>query len=479
MTVGKEHTKFKPRFDFGSNLDPENNQTGTISELLTEINKAYNPRSGEPANFKSLKPTRDLINKVTGINFSRATDQIPLLALKTIKLLFMVNHESTGMNLLSRIRPPTEIGKTKTKSDKPSMESATTSSIARDKSAAATIHNLSDQLAKEIEAEKLNSFYDLIKNTERSPAEELNAHIERTNDEIYRLLIGRFGNDNIRLADACLRLAKEIDCLNYKKVEGAEPPPINEAIFAHLKGLGFIHFALHHRKFVKEIQVTETIHPIDTEINALCQSLSEGAGRTVLPNERIFSVNDFHHLVAGYHREFIHLVKVATTFGTRKPSLFENTLRSRKILSSYVYRSYDETDLNARRLSVLDIAAALCSVRYQQAVKTKYEPLWSGQVSPGKSPQRNFDGTDSNDPYMHQGVFQIYFYRFHEYLAAFTERTESHNAWLKYQISRFDAYSRILKIHDINGIVTSAHHFDHVCTQEAMAISRNPFDAVQ
>jgi hypothetical protein len=91
----------------------------------------------------------------------------------------------------------------------------------------------------------------------------------------------------------------------------------------------------------------------------------------------------------------------------------------------------------------------------------------------------NFDKTGPNHPYMHQGVFQIYFYRFNEYLAAFTERTESHNAWLKYRISRFDAYARILKIYDINGIVASAHHFDYLCVQEAMAISRNPFNAIQ
>lgn len=462
----KSKDGYTPRFDFGSNIDPENNRTGTISELLTEINRGYNPRSGEPANFKSLKPTRDLINKVTRINFRRATDQIPLSALKTIKLLFMTNHESKQMNLFSRIEPPAISGK-------PTMDSATGTSIARDKDGAAVIQTLSSQLALEIEADKLESFHDLLKNSgKRSAAEELNAHIERTNDEIYRLLTSRLGNDNIRLANACYRLAKKIDDVRYTKAEDAGPLPLNEAIFAHLQGLGFVHFALHHRDFIKKIRVSQTIHSIDTEVNALCQTLSDVKGATILPDERTFSVNNFHHLVAGYHLEFASLIRAATKLDTRKQTLFENTLRAKRILASHGYRCYEETDLDAQLLSVFDIVAALCSVRYQQEVKTEYEPKWVGQVSQGKNPQRHFDkAIDLDDPYQHQGVFQIYAYRFSEYLAAFTKKTESNNAWMAYQVSRFDAYTEILQLNDLNGIVASAHHFDEVCMQEAMSIA--------
>lgn len=468
----KDKDGFTPRFDFGSNLDPKNDRTGTISELLKEMNLDYNPRSGEPANFKSLEPTRDLIYKITGIHFRSTTDRIPLSALKTIKLLFMTNHESKGMNLFSRIEPPTISGRPKTKSSEPTMDSATTSSIARDKSAAAIIQHLSDQLAKEIGAKKLKSLFDLVKNSaKRSAAEELNAHIERTNGEIYRRLTSRLGNDNIGLANACYRLAKEVDCLRYTKAEDANPPPLNEAIFAHLQGLGFVHFALHHRDFIKTVRISQTIHPVHTSVNVFCQTLSDLKGATVLPDERIFSVNNFHHLVACYHREFISLVKAATKLGTRKQTLFENTVRAKKILGAYGFRCHGETDSDAPLLSVLDIVAALCSVRYQQDVKTKYAPLWSGQVSKGTSPQRHFDKPiDLDDPYQYQGVFQIYLYRFSEYLAAFTKTAESNNAWMTYQVSRFDAYAKILQLNDINGIVASARHFDEVCMQEAMNI---------
>ena len=481
-TKGKD--VYTPRFDFGSNLDPEHNRTGTIRELLTEINQNYNLLGGEPANLKSLKPTCDFLNKVAGITFRNTTDQIPLSTLKTIKLLFMVNHENKEMNLLSRIKTPTETRepkkKNRNKSEIPSMESATTSSIARDKSAAAIINHLSDQLAKEIGSEKLKSLYDLMNNSaEGSAAEELNAHIDRTNDEIHRLFIGKFGNDNITLADVWSRLAEEINLLNYTKMDDAEPPPLNEVIFAHLKGLGFIHFALHHRKFIKTIRVKMTIHPIDNEVNTLCQSLSKEVGRTLLPDEELFSVNNFQPFVVDYYRKFIYLVKAATKLDTRMTTLFEHTLRAKKLLWFRVYRSYGETDGDACRLSLFDIVAALCSVRYEQKVKTKYEPVWSGQVSQGKSPQAHFDKADSDDPYLHQGVFQIYLYRFSEYLAAFTKKTESNNAWMAYQLSRFDAYTRILQLNDINGIVASAHHFDQMCIQEAITISRDPFNPFQ
>jgi hypothetical protein len=464
--ASKDKDAYAPLFDFGSNLDPKNDRTGAISELLTEINLDYNPNSGEPANFKSLKPTLELIANITGTKFENTTNRIPLPALKTIKLLFMTNHEIKGMNLFSRIDPPTISGK-------PTMDSATGTSIARDKVGASVIKALSNQLALEIEADKLKSFYDLLKNSgKRSAAEELNAHIERTNDEIYRLLTSRLGNDNIRLANASYRLAKEIDCFRYTKAEDADPAPLNEAIFAHLQGLGFVHFALHHRDFIRKIRVSQTIHSIDNEVSALCQTLSRVRDATVLPDERIFSVNNFHHLVAGYHREFISLVRAATKLDTRKKTLFDNTLRARRILASHGYRCYDETDLDTPLMSVLDIVAALCAVRYQQDVKTECDPKWVGQVSQGKDPQRHFDKTiDLDDPYQHQGVFQIYFYRFSEYLAAFTKKTASNNAWMAYQVSRFDAYTKILQLNDISGIVASAHHFDELCMQEAMNIA--------
>lgn len=455
------------RFDFGSNLDSEGNQTGTISELLSEINQTYNPRSGEPANFKSMKPTRDFIKKAIGINFRNTTNNISLSKLKTIKLLFMTNHEGKKLNLLSRILPPTA-------RNRPTMESATGSTIARDKSGARLIQILSNHLATEIDPEKLKSLDDFLHSTGNyTTAQRLNAHIERTNDEIYRLLTHWLRGNNLPLANAYYRLAKEIDRAGYKKTKD-HCTPLHESVFAYLQGLGFIHFALHHRSFIKEIRVKHPIHSISVETKALCQALGASSGTIVLPDRNIFSVNNFHHLVAGYPKEINFLVHAATKLDTRKKTLFENTLRAKKILAMHGLRCYDETDLDAPLLSLSDIIAALCSVRYQQKVKTKYAPYWSGQVSQGKDPQRHFDRiSDPSDLYQHQGVAQIYLYRFSEYRASFTNTTESFSAWMAYQISRFDAYVRILQLNDIKGIIASSLHFDEFCLQEAMSIIKS------
>jgi len=461
----KAKDPYSPRFDFGSNLDPDGKQKGTIKELLAEINQQHPSANGTEADIKSLGVTLKFLSHFTSEEYKRITVELPLLTLKTIKLLYVTNNAKDVQ--MFRLIAPVHA------SEQPTMESSTSTTIARDKYGASIVQALSNQLALEIQAGKLEAFYDLLKNSgKRSVAEGLNAHIERTNDEIYRLLTSRLENDNIRLANACNRLAKEIDCFNYTKTEDANPAPLNEAIFTHLQGLGFAHFALHHRDFIRTIRISQTIHPIETEVNAFCRTLSDVRGATVLPDEQIFSVNNFHHLVVSYHREFISLVRAATKLNTRKQTLFENTLRAGRILASYGYRCYDETDPDAELFSVLDIVAALCSVRYQQKVKTEYVPKWVGQVSQGKDPQRHFDkAIDLDDPYHHQGVFQIYLYRFSEYLAAFTKKTESNNAWMAFQLSRFDAYTRILQLNDINGIIASMLDLDRLCAQEAMSIA--------
>jgi hypothetical protein len=462
-----------PRFDFGCNPDPDGKQMGTIKDLLAEINQQHPSANGTEADIKSLGVTLKFFSHFTGEEYKRITVKLPLSTLKTIKLLYVTNN-AKDVQMFRLIAPPHA-------SEPATMESATGASIARDKYGAAIVEILSNQLALEIGGDKLKPFYDLLKNSgKQSVAEELNAHIERTNDEIYRLLTSRLGNDNIRLADACYRLAKEIDCVNYTKAEDADPAPLNEAIFAHLQGLGFVHFALHHRDFIKTIRISQTIHPIDTAVNALCQTLSDAKGATVLPDERLFSVNNFHHLVAGYHRELISLVRAATKFNTRKKTLFENTVRAKRILALHVYRCYDETDLDAQLLSVFDIVAALCSVRYQQGVKTEYKPKWLGQVSKGKDPQAHFDKTiDLDDPFQYQGVIQIYLYRFQEYLSAFTGMTESSHAWMSFQVSRFDAYARMLQLNDINAIIASVYHFDEYCIHHARVVSGKSLNTAQ
>jgi hypothetical protein len=450
-------------FDFGSG-DVTRDQTATLKELLAQINAANQPASGTEIDIKGLGPSLKFLSRITGREYKRITENLPLAFVRTVKLLYVTN-EAKDIQLFKLIGPP---------GIKPTMEFPSGASIARDKYGALVIETLSDRLATDIADDKVRSINEHFGVAAgRTPAERLNAHIERTNDAIYRLLTTGLRDNNLPLANAYYRIAREIDRVSYSTDAGHETP-VHEALYAYLHGLGFIHFALHHRNFFREVRVRHTIHSIRYEAESLCQMLSKSSGTTVHPERYAFSVNNFHHLVAGYPREINALVRAATKLDTRKKVLFQNTLRAKKILIMHGVRCYDETDLDAPILSLMDIVAALCSVRYQQEVKTEYAPYWPGQVSQGKDPQRHFDKIiHPSDPYQYQGPTQIYLYRFAEFRAAFTETMESFHGWMAFQIARFDAYVRILRLNDISSIIASSRHLDQFCLQVADDILGN------
>lgn len=451
------------RYDFGSKLDPEGTQTGTIRELLKEINKNYDPIGGEQATYNSLKRILGFIHLFTEDDFTDLDKPVPLSVLKTIKLLLFTGRGSKR-NLIDLIEPPTE-------ENPATMEFCSGTTISRDKVGSEMIRSMTESLALDIASEKLAQFDELARPNERASfAERLNSHVEQTNDVISQLFNDWQPQDSCAQAKSYRSLSKKIDVMRYIRASDFITP-VHESIYCYLKSLGLQHFIAHHRTFIRTVKISDQINSIHGESVHLCATFSSIKGETVSLEEKIVSVRDFPKMVAIYHKEFNSLVKAATGLVTRKKRFVENIKFAQVILASYGYRCHDESNIDARILSLIDIVAALCSVRYQQDKRTEYDPLWSGRESQGTSPQRLFEkGLRKNDPHQHQGVAQIYLYRFSEYQAAFKGMSESYHEWMVYQVSRLDAYHRILQLNDINLITTSAYHFDEICKQEAMYI---------
>jgi len=205
-----------------------------------------------------------------------------------------------------------------------------------------------------------------------------------------------------------------------------------------------------------------------------CQLVNEEKKSNLFPAMMVFSVNNFHHLIFGWPKEVAALVKDATGFDTSFMLLKKNTVRSRILLASYAYRSFDSSDHDAKILSVHDIVAALCSFRYQQEAGDDYKPYWHGQSEQGKDPQRLFDkGLRKNDTHQHQGVLHIYLNRFYEFRASFNGTTLQHHAWMQYQVSRLRAYLRLVELNDIVALVTGIKTLNFLCMDRAKDIVIN------
>lgn len=460
-------TRYQPRFDLGADLVDGETEIGTLAALIDELNYEANhtlsgavakgaSSRGDVVSARSLHRTLDFIRDVTGQVRPGTRDELPLDTLKVIKFLY--NADRSNARHLFNLLAPVHLGE-------PTMEFGTTTTIARDKSGAELIRSVSDRLAREIKPARTELFDALFPD-----AEYLNQYIEEANDEIYALLNRRLGDDPSGLTRVYQALAKDMEGMRCERIDETVRP-LSEMIYCHVRGLGFAHFVTHHRTFMEEIQIREPIRPINAAIEKLCRVLGEERNAPVGPADRFISVTDFPRLVDTYCDDFRNLVREATGLATRRSVMGENVPSAKRILASYVFRTYDESDPNAPALSLVDIVAALCSVRYQQEAGTVYKPYWAAQKDQGSNPRRHFDkDIDPEDPFVHQGVLMIYLYRFYEFMHAFTGTTENRRAWMAYQMARMETYVRILGLLDIGAIVGGALQFETICREAASTI---------
>lgn len=258
----------------------------------------------------------------------------------------------------------------------------------------------------------------------------------------------------------------------------------------HLQSLGFIHFALHHKKFVNNTLITPgQKRPIYKEIKALLMTLCRAIGDDVTPDAQLFCVSDVYriiespskhdrHLIDKYSEHIRPVVEQITGFATRRQGLMNDAQHAALILRSYAHRRFNETSVDARILTIHDNVAALCSLRYQQTVRTPYQPKWFSQgASEGQNTKIHLDKglkctTSNPKPYIHQGVFLIYYNRFAQYKAALDRTTAVYHGWMAFQYARLHAYINILQLRDIDRIIMTAYYFDKLCIEKAQSLAK-------
>lgn len=448
---------FAPRFDSARAPD-----SATLRDLIAELNAQYYKESFEEFSENDLRGTLAFLEGSIGFKVESNTQTLPVSTLKTIKLLYLTGANS-GRHMFGMLARPVANNAT--------MEFSTGTTISRDKHASALIRSLTLPLSREIDPVKLTYLNLMLGDKElHTTAEKLLLHAVRTNDKVIRILTSRLAGNEEALANAYRSLSKAIDIIHVRRTPAA-PIPVNEAVFMYLETLAFQHFALHFPKHLQNTRVKGKIGDIRDDAARYCQTASEQGGMHLSPFDKVFSINNFHHLVFGWPDEFTSLVKAATGHGTPRKQLKQNTVRAKALLVPYVYRAHEEFDPDARTLAVYDIVAALCSVRYQQVEDTEYKPYWHGQKDQGTCPQRFLDkGLSKNDPHQHQGVLQIYLNRFYDFQASFNTTTESHQAWMQYQVSHLEAYRRLVQLNDIVAVVTGITSMNSLCVSRARDI---------
>ncbi|MBB6064969.1 hypothetical protein [Pseudoxanthomonas broegbernensis] len=439
-------------------------ETGTIADLIAELNIEQKKENGELISYRTLKSTLEFMEKAIGFTVESKDQPLPMSTLKTIRLLYLTK-ESTKKQLFRLLAPPDDVGKA-------TMEFITTHTLPRhrDRETYALIDSMSKTLSAGIDPEKWKLFSLMIgQKARQTSTESLQKYVEITNDDVMDILIDVISDDDNALADAYLKLTEVMDTATFDDTFEVITPA-DEAMFVYVELLAFRHFTLHHRKLLEDTWIKREIGDIRDEANRLCQSIAWNLD----PSDQKYSVNEVRELVQEHSKQFVSLVRRATGFDTPYRQHRDNTKRARALLASYGYRSFDESNPDAKILSIYDIVAALCSFRYQQKSGDKYEPRRQGQLQQGKNLQRQFDkGLRPGDPHQAQGVIFTYLNRFYEFRAVFTGAAASHRAWVKYQASRLEAFARCIQLNNIYSMSSCWLDLDSLCRNKAKEIAND------
>lgn len=433
---------------------------GTLGELMTSLEAELEKPNGEPITSKSLKRTTDFLRSSIGLSIDSKQMPLPLLALKTARLVFLADLKSKR-NVIRMLSPPQSTGEA-------TMEFSTVTTTPRDREAAEIIERLAATLALEIDPSRVSMFSRLIGEAEnQSVTEKLLLHAERTNDAVTHILSDGLSGTQCSLAASYEHMANQLNMLCIQRSDERRAPA-NEALYCYLQTLSFRHFITHYPRHLQETLIKSEIGDIRSEAERFCRIVTGDAQWHHGPDDQVFSVNTSHCLLDEWPEEVSHLVHSATGIPTTSRQLRPHATRCKAILASYAYRSFDCADSNAPILSVYDVIAALASSRYQQEEGEDYKPYWPGQTDQGKSPQRLFDkGLDPDDPHQHQGVHQIYLNRFYEYQASFNGTANSNHAWMRYQMALHRAYQAILELQDIVAITMGLTALNFYCVNQA------------
>lgn len=431
-------------------------RTATLTDLIDALNDEVVKENGELITIRSLKRTLEFVRSTIGVDVSGRAQPLPLPVLKTIRLLFLADHNHSK-NVLRLLSPPQE-------EDSASMEFSTVTTVPRDTDAYELIQTLCDSLAMEIDPSRLSALKQMVfRRHKHSVAEELLLHVERTNDEVSQILHEAFGMREAILVIAFDSITEHLDQFRVGLMEEM-PSSAEEAMYIYLQTLPFRHFIQHYPRHLEATRIHGEIGSIQDDAERFCQVAAHGAQYHHGPADRVFSISTFHCLLLEHSEAMCDLVQKATGIPTTVRQLQTHRDRVRPLLTSYAYRSFDCTDPDATVLSVYDVVAAFCSFRYQQERGQDYKPYWHGQTDQGKNPQRLFDkGLSDDQPYQHQGVMQIYLNRFYEYQAIFTGTIGSYQSWMRYQVAVLGAYRSVLDLKNIAAIATGLNTLNFYC----------------
>jgi hypothetical protein len=343
MTLNtKMPTAHQPRFDFGSNLDPMDEQTATLGELLEELNyeSTYKP-NGERANNsragavdvreKNLELTLDFIRHALGEDIQGTTNLLPLSTVKTVKLLYTKN-ESSDTQLFRRLARPDSASAT--------MEHWNARKSTRNDH---TI-KLASQIMNTINCE-LNSIKAWHITTALVTTSQLLERIKDENFEILEPIYSRYPDNDDALYQAFQKMAKLVASYTpAQDLQGGGVAPLHERLYVYLRTLPFYHFIGEYKRLIQEEEALLTqgaeplqivLQPILDSADDLCNEISQSMGRHIDTETLVMSIAKFPEFLKHHALALSKILHHATGIKSERRDLLGINDEALKVLHTY------------------------------------------------------------------------------------------------------------------------------------------------
>lgn len=451
-----EPGKYKPRFDFGKDQVTDQSATGSINELLDELNHeiTYAPdgnkakhsdASGKTITRKDLNGIIEFINSTLGQEITGGNCTLPISTLKTIKLLYLKN-DTSDTQLLQRISKPGTI--------KATFEHWTERNTPRNEKTIKAASYLMSTLELEIDEERLKHIH-INRLTPSKLLEYYARHIKELIEPIYMAFVG---NDEA-IASAFMFGAHQIESYQPSNaLPGKEGAPAHERLYIYLLTLPFLHFVGEYQQVVESENDELSKYKIEPLFAHAISSPTE-CDALLRPVTSLAAIHSFLQTNAN---ELARLVHQATGYELRSSEITNIADETQKVLHAYVFHEWHRTDPDAVNISMADCIAAISAIKIQKKIKTKYTPYWKGQISSEKTVSRLLSHLDPSrdigelyeEDYIPQGAMITLYHRYCIVFSLLFGRNNRMEAFMKFQL----AYLKHMTI---------AHsHFDLVAGNE-------------
>ncbi|WP_422346713.1 hypothetical protein [Stenotrophomonas sp. DR009] len=432
-----ESGKYKPRFDFEKDQKTDPPETGSISELLEELNyeiahasdgsKAkHSNASGKTITRKELKGVIDFINSTLGQEIPTGNCTLPLSTLKTIKLLYSKN-DSSDTQLLQRISKPGTI--------KATFEHWTERNSPRNEKTIKAASHLMSTLELEIDEERRKHIH-----TNRLTPSKLLEYYARQIKELIDPIYTAFAGDDEAIASAFMFGAHQIESYQPSSLlTSKEAAPIYERLYIYLITLPFLHFVGEYQRIIESENEALSKYKIEPLFAHALSSPSE-SDDLLRP---VTSLAAIHSFLQTHANELAHLVHQATGYELRSSEIKNIADETQKVLHAYVFHEWHRIDHDVVNISMADCVAALLAITIQKKIKTKYTPNWKGQSSSEKTVSRLLSHLDTSrdieelyeEDYIPQGAMLTLYHRYCIAYALLFGRSNRMEAFMRFQIA--------------------------------------------